>query len=335
MSLFFKLRVNRKLVWGAIMTSALIAAPFIASALPAVTTFARLDDRRAPTTYNVYQAVRSSEMLIAQLLGARVNLRNVEAPARGVFGELDVINGKLDRLNSVCAGGAGGTGAAVNADQTRQCINTCLVDNRDASSQRLNERLFVSCVSRCPSVDGNGVSCARRYMDWIDGYTPEALDRVSRLTTNSSADLETIRLLRRALPVVQQALSACLVNADANACQSNCEGTSSIIEWRTCLGRCSNIVEPIQIPTSAGILQIPAAPRVPVPLDEPPVTGVTPPRSPTPAPPVKDTAVDTATGCVTSCGTSRIACMVAAQNSKMMDDCVASATACLQVCPVK
>lgn len=329
---FSCLRNNKKVLVAIFVASVVIIAPLLVKAY-AYATFSRVEDRRQATILHVYQAIRGSEATIAQLIGARVGLRTLEAPARGVFGELEVINNKLDRLGRTCTGADSET--SVNTEEVRQCVDACIRTGRDATSLRLVERPFVSCVSRCHSADGNGVSCARRYMDWLDGYTAESLDRDIALTTATDTFTRTLiaqaRQLRRAIPQINSTLYACLSNANTNDCQSECESVSGLTEWRACMGRCSDITEAIPVPASA-VLQIPAAPRAPAPFDEPPVTGIAPPRA---TAPVKETLADTATSCVTSCGTSRVACMVAAQSTKAMDNCVADATACLQACPVK
>gem|GEM_PF-5625707 len=333
----FKTR-RRQTLLGVIVAGTVLVAPLLATAT--VFTFPRIQNRRVASILDVYRAVRDSETTLAYFMGAtHIGSDTFEAPAGGVYGQLNTVNAKLDRLAHTCARSGSGTVVAVNENEVRQCVDGCLRGSLDANpGRRLDERLFISCVSRCPSADGDGASCAQRYMNFSNGFTRESTDdTIAYYTANPTRTgaqdrIREAQQLRSTIPLINGTLYACLSNGDTNDCQSNCEGLADLTQWRSCMGRCSNIVDPVQIPTSAGLLQTSATAGVPTPVEEQPVMGTAPARR-VPAP--AKSAADDAVTCVTACGTARITCMVAAQNAKSMDNCAAFAITCLQACPVK
>ncbi len=323
------------------LVGGLVFGPRVADAFGSMTWIFRIGAPVATNIAGLHEDVRVLENHIAQVLGANVTENRLEFPNRGVFGQLDAMNGKLDVIVRSCGGAGGSAVQDVNQNDVRRCVDNCVNTNvRD--DVFLNERSFVGCVSRCPST-GGATSCARRYLDFSNGGVDIAtIDEALRLNNESghSSELMYLRELRNALPLFMNSLYACLGTASVNACQEQCESFTTVGEWRPCVARCSNVRFPVApvgidasslwssverstlpgIPVSGGTVEVPVTPRAPVAVDESPVRGRATPRT---------------NACANNCATVRTACIAAAQSAKAMNNCMTEAEACLQACPIK
>lgn len=239
----------------------------------------------------------------------------------------DSVDTKLERIYASCNRTATPTRRVTTA-QANTCINSCYTSSALSgpnSRGLIDPRIFVACVSRCPSNTLRNQDCAQRYTRIMQGVlningentvisaTPTGY--VEHCRVNSEARFHAS--CRSYSEVMGAGLAACLIDQQTYTCQQDCDANYRNMEGYTmCMLRCNNRTRATEIYNAlrdSGSLNEQGRLEFSVPdntiiQNTPTVTVPSAPTTPTTLTPAAP-APQTYAQCVYGCDTERTTCL--------------------------